>query len=241
MVVIGNHNAQCPRKDSQRSVNYVYATSKQTKTPSYAQENAKQCYTDTVPESLNPTIRKSRLQTLLTSLLASNAHKGQRCQNRSSRTSSSPRASCSQLPQQDSPQVIPATKDSYTNATLSQPNTTARSTRPSQEYLKVKYNPQATPLAAERKFNIVVYGIKERPKGTHIHKCLSDDIKSVSETVHSICPDLSSQSIYLRLYSHRKVLKRAYKTHSSKTNPSTRCSYMKYLPIDISSPAVLTT
>ena len=28
-----------------------------------------------------------------------------------------------------------------------------------------------------------------------MHKRLSDDIKSVSETVHSICPDLSSQSI----------------------------------------------
>ena len=84
---------------------------------------------------------------------------------------------------------------SYANATLSQPNTSARSTRPSQKYPKVIYNPQATPLAAERKFNIVVYGIKERPKGTHMHKRLSDDIKSVSETVHSICPDLSSQSI----------------------------------------------
>ena len=35
--------------------------------------------------------------------------------------------------QQDSPQVLPATEDSYANATLSQPNASARSTRPSQK------------------------------------------------------------------------------------------------------------
>ena len=58
-----------------------------------------------------------------------------------------------------------------------------------------KHNPQATTLTSERKFNIVVYGINECPKGTRMHKRLSDDINSVSEIVHSICPDLSNQSI----------------------------------------------
>ena len=49
--------------------------------------------------------------------------------------------------------------------------------------------------AADRKYNIVVYGINESPKGTHIHSRVSNDVKLVSTTIQSICPDVSEQSI----------------------------------------------
>ena len=40
-----------------------------------------------------------------------------------------------------------------------------------------------------------MYGINESPKGTRIHSRVSNDVKQVSTTIQSICPDVSEQSI----------------------------------------------
>ena len=44
----------------------------------------------------------------------------------------------------------------------------------------------------ERKFNVIMYGIKE---GTPKHVRTSNDMKSVSEILQGICPDIPSQAI----------------------------------------------
>jgi len=49
--------------------------------------------------------------------------------------------------------------------------------------------------ASDRKFNIVMYGIKECPKGTPKHARMASDMKSVCTTVQSIYPELSEHSI----------------------------------------------
>ena len=51
---------------------------------------------------------------------------------------------------------------------------------------------QANP---ERKFNIVIYGLKESPKGTPKYNRICNDVKSVSETINSLCPELTEQSV----------------------------------------------
>ena len=61
----------------------------------------------------------------------------------------------------------------------------------------------ATPGAAskssvspsERKFNLVVYGIKESKKGTPKHKRMSNDLVAASEIINKICPDITGQAI----------------------------------------------
>ena len=51
---------------------------------------------------------------------------------------------------------------------------------------------QANP---ERKFNIVIYGLKESPKGTPKYNRICNDVKSVSETINFLCPELTEQSV----------------------------------------------
>ena len=51
---------------------------------------------------------------------------------------------------------------------------------------------QANP---ERKFNIVIYGLKESPKGTPKYNRICNDVKSVSESINSLCPELTEQSV----------------------------------------------
>ena len=49
-------------------------------------------------------------------------------------------------------------------------------------------SPVRTPsptVTADRKYNIVVYGIKESSKGTRIHARVSNDVKSVSTTIQT--------------------------------------------------------
>ena len=47
----------------------------------------------------------------------------------------------------------------------------------------------------ERKFNVIIYGIKECKKGTPRHMRMNKDMKSVSEIIQSICPDITCQAI----------------------------------------------
>ena len=47
----------------------------------------------------------------------------------------------------------------------------------------------------ERKFNVIIYGIKECKKGTPRHVRMNHDMKSVSEIIQSICPDITCQAI----------------------------------------------
>ena len=47
----------------------------------------------------------------------------------------------------------------------------------------------------ERRFNVIIYGIKECKKGTPRHVRTSNDMKSVSEIIQGICPDIPSQAI----------------------------------------------
>ena len=47
----------------------------------------------------------------------------------------------------------------------------------------------------ERRFNVIIYGIKECKKGTPRHVRTSNDMKSVSDIIQGICPDIPSQAI----------------------------------------------
>ena len=72
---------------------------------------------------------------------------------------------------------------------------------------KAKTKPSITPKSAsyperaklvspeERKFNVIIYGIKECKKGTPRHVRMNHDMKSVSEIIKSICPDITCQAI----------------------------------------------
>ena len=47
----------------------------------------------------------------------------------------------------------------------------------------------------DRKFCVVVYGLNENPKGTPKHCRISNDVKSASELIQPLCPELTEQSI----------------------------------------------
>ena len=47
----------------------------------------------------------------------------------------------------------------------------------------------------DRKFCVVVYGLNENPKGTPKHCRISNNVKSASELIQPLCPELTEQSI----------------------------------------------
>ena len=49
--------------------------------------------------------------------------------------------------------------------------------------------------ARDRKFNIVMYGIGECENGTRRHARITSDVKSVTTTIQSICPEITEQSV----------------------------------------------
>ena len=66
----------------------------------------------------------------------------------------------------------------------------------------------------ERKFNVIIYGIKECKKGTPRHVRTSNDMKSVSEIIQGICPDIPRQAIRDSVRLGRYTLPLASKTQS---------------------------
>ena len=69
-------------------------------------------------------------------------------------------------------------------------------TKPSIPSKSASY-PESAKLVSheERKFNVIIYGIKECKKGTPRHVRTSNDMKSESEVIQGICPDIPSQAI----------------------------------------------
>ena len=49
--------------------------------------------------------------------------------------------------------------------------------------------------SSDRKFNIVIYGLKESSKGIPRHNRICNDVQSVSETIKSLCPELTEQAV----------------------------------------------
>ena len=69
-------------------------------------------------------------------------------------------------------------------------------TKPSIASKSASY-PESAKLVSpeERKFNVIIYGIKECRKGTPRHLRTSNDMEPVSEIIQGICPDIPSQAI----------------------------------------------
>ena len=69
-------------------------------------------------------------------------------------------------------------------------------TKPSVPSKSASY-PESAKLVSpeEQKFNEIIYGIKDCKKGTPRHVRTSNDMKSVSEIIQGICPDIPSQAI----------------------------------------------